>query len=264
LYNMVAVLRFSYGAEVWYSYLHKPVGAGKIKRSVTVTNKLRSIQHKVTKAIMGSLSTTAGNIQDVHTFILPIELLFQKLLYRAALCLCALPTSHPLHPLLLSAAHCKVKWHLSPIHYLLHFVSINLKNVETITPVRRGLGYTPSFKMVIPPSKDNTLLLVTITNEASPVHVYTDGSSFRGNISMATLLYVNECLVKTLRIHLGSSKEHTVYEAEGVGLAMGLHLLNRLSCRLSHTTVLGTDTGGIQYPQWGPCCAIKWHHLYCQ
>jgi hypothetical protein len=198
LYNMVAVPRFLYGAEVWYSYLHKPVGAGKMKGSVTVTNKLQSMQHKVAKAITGGLGTTAGNIQDVHTFILLIELLFWKLLYRAALHLCALPASHPLHPLLPSGAHHKVKWHLSPIHHLLHFVSINPKNIETIMPVRRGPGYTPSFKTVIPPSKDNALLLATITNEASPVCVYMDGSSFEGNISMAALLYVNECLVKTL------------------------------------------------------------------
>jgi hypothetical protein len=169
LYNTVAVPRFSYGAEVWYSYLHKPVGAGKTKGSVTVTNKLRSVQHKVAKAITGGLSTTAGDIQDVHAFILLIELLFWELLYRAALHLCALHASHPLHPLLPSAAHCKVKQHLSPIHHLLHFVSINPKNVEAIMPVRRGPGYTPSFKMVIPPSKDDTLLLVTITNKASPV-----------------------------------------------------------------------------------------------
>jgi hypothetical protein len=198
LYNMVAVPRFSYGVKVWYSYLHKPVGAGTMTGSVTVTNKLQSVQHKVAKAIMGRLSTTAGNIQDVHAFILPIELLFWKLLYRVALHLCALPASHPLHPLLPSAAQCKVKQHLSPIHHLLYFVSINLKNIETITPVRRGLSYTPSFKIVIPPSKDNTLLLATITNKVSPVCVYTDGSSFEGNIGAAALLYVNKCLVKTL------------------------------------------------------------------
>jgi ribonuclease HI len=36
-----------------------------------------------------------------------------------------------------------------------------------------------------------------------------------------------------------------VYKVEGVGLAMGLHLLNRLSCHLSHTTVLGTDNQAV-------------------
>jgi hypothetical protein len=85
LYDTVAILRFTYVAEVWYSYLHKPEGDNKMKGSVAITNKLRSVQHKVAKTIMGSLSSAAGNILDVHAFILPINLLFCKLLVRAAI-----------------------------------------------------------------------------------------------------------------------------------------------------------------------------------
>jgi hypothetical protein len=44
LYNTVAVPRFTYGAEVWYTYLHKPEGTNKTKGSVAITNKFRSIQ----------------------------------------------------------------------------------------------------------------------------------------------------------------------------------------------------------------------------
>jgi ribonuclease HI len=36
-----------------------------------------------------------------------------------------------------------------------------------------------------------------------------------------------------------------VYEVEGIGLAMGLHLLNGLSRRLSHTMVLGADNQAV-------------------
>ena len=75
----------------------------------------------------------------------------------------------------------------------------------------------------------------------APVRIYSDGSGFKGGIGASALPYINEQLVKVLRAHLGSSLEHTVYEAEGVGLLMGLHLLNGLSCELTQTTVLGTD-----------------------
>ena len=75
----------------------------------------------------------------------------------------------------------------------------------------------------------------------APVRVYSDGSGFKGVIGASALPYINERLVKVLRTHLGSSLEHTVYEAEGVGLLMGLHLLNGPSCELTQTTVLGTD-----------------------
>jgi hypothetical protein len=45
LYNMVVVPRFTYRAEVWYTYLHKPLGAKKMKGSVAITNKLCSTQY---------------------------------------------------------------------------------------------------------------------------------------------------------------------------------------------------------------------------
>jgi len=99
LYNTVAVPRFTYGAEVWYTYLHKPEGVNKTKGSVYITNKLHSEQRKVAKAITGGLSSMAGDILDVHGYILPIDLLFCKILFRAALRICTLPPTHPLHPL---------------------------------------------------------------------------------------------------------------------------------------------------------------------
>jgi ribonuclease HI len=79
----------------------------------------------------------------------------------------------------------------------------------------------------------------------APVRVYSDGSGFEGGIGASALLYINERLVKVLRVHLGSALEHTVYEAEGVGLLMGLHLLNGLNRQLTHTTVLGTDNQAV-------------------
>ena len=44
LYNIVAVLRFSYGTEVWYTHVHKPPGSAKSKGSVSITNRLRTAQ----------------------------------------------------------------------------------------------------------------------------------------------------------------------------------------------------------------------------
>jgi hypothetical protein len=49
------------------------------------------MQRKVAKSITGGLSTTAGNILDVHAYIFPLDLLMCKILFRAALRLCSLP-----------------------------------------------------------------------------------------------------------------------------------------------------------------------------
>ena len=97
LYNMVAVPRFTYGAGVWYFPIYEPQGTQKSRGSVSVNNKLRTAQRKVAMAIMGGLRTTAGDVLDAHAYILPIDLLMNKLLYRSALQLCSLPKSHLLH-----------------------------------------------------------------------------------------------------------------------------------------------------------------------
>lgn len=76
LYNTVAVPRFTYRAEVWYTYLHKPEGGNKTRGSVAITNKLCSMQQKIAKVITDSLSSTASDIMDIHAYVLPIELLF--------------------------------------------------------------------------------------------------------------------------------------------------------------------------------------------
>jgi hypothetical protein len=161
-----------------------------MKGSVAITNKLCSVQCKVAIAITGGLSSTAGNILNIHTFILPINLLFCKLLFRAALCLCLLPPTHPLHPFLHAASHHNLRQHLSPIHHLLHLINANPNNIETIPPTRRSPGYIPPFKSLIPPSKEDALPLTIISNTTAPVQIYSNGSRFEGSIRASTLLYM--------------------------------------------------------------------------
>jgi hypothetical protein len=112
-----------------------------------------------------------------------------------------------------------------------------LKEIELITMVLWSPSYSPSFEVVIPPSKDVALPLAVLINVAVPVRVYSDGSGFEGGIGAATMLYINERLVKMLWVYLGTAMKHTVYEAEGIGLVMGLHLLKGLIHQLTEPTV---------------------------
>ena len=149
LYNTVAIPRFTYGAEVWYVPLHRPAGAKNMQGSVKVTNKLRSVQRKVAKAITGGLSTTAGDILDVHSYILPVDLLFNKLLFHVALRLCSLPKAHPLNPIAQASAQHKAKWHRSPVYNLIRHAQVNPREVEVINPVRRSPGYSLQLQKII-------------------------------------------------------------------------------------------------------------------
>ena len=182
---------------------------------------------------------------DVHAYILPMDLLFCKLLFRATLCLCSLPIGHPLYLCIRTAACRKVKCHPSPLHHLINFTGLNPKDIETISLVKRSPGHNPAFKSVIPPSKEAALPLANLTNSTIPVQVYSDRSGYEGGIRGAALLYVNDHLARIIRVYLGTAKEHTVYEVEGLGLIMGLHLLNGVSRRLIHPTILGTDSQAV-------------------
>ena len=128
------------------------------------------------------------------------------------------------------------------MHNLIRHAQVNPRDVEVINPVRRSPSYSPSFSTVIPSTKDAALAFANLTNFTVPVRVYSDGSGYEGGIGAAALLYINDRLVRSLRFYLGTSLEHTVYEAEGVGLLMGVHLLHGLSRQLTHPTVLGSDS----------------------
>ena len=103
----------------------------------------------------------------------------------------------------------------------------------------------PTFDLIIPPSKDATLTFANLTNANVPVRIYSDSSGFEGGIGASALLYINDKLARSLRCYLGTPAEHTVYEAEGVGLLMGLHLLNGLSRQLTFPTILGSNSQAV-------------------
>ena len=145
---------------------------------------------------------------DVHAYILPVDLLFCKLLFCTMLCLCSLPIGHPLHPCIHAAACWKVKHHPSPLYHLINFASLNPNDIKTISPVRQSPGYNPTFKSVIPPSNEAALPLVNLTNSTVPVQVYSDGSGYEGGIGVAALLYINNHLARIIQVYLGTIKEH--------------------------------------------------------
>ena len=78
LYLTVSMLSITYAAEVWYTGMDQPSGHTRKKGSVVITNKLRSTQHTVVKTITGTLETMTGGVLDVHTFLLPVDLMFSK------------------------------------------------------------------------------------------------------------------------------------------------------------------------------------------
>ncbi|KZP09543.1 hypothetical protein FIBSPDRAFT_759838, partial [Athelia psychrophila] len=137
--------------------------------SVGTTTKLTSVQRKATKHITGALSLAVSNTIEVHVHILPIDLLFHKVLFSAAARICTLPPTHPLHTLSRRAASKYVKCHRSPLQHLFHQTGLHPATTETITPVRRKLNYVVPHSTHIAASKADTL---QEPKRSTPVHQY--------------------------------------------------------------------------------------------
>ena len=87
--------------------------------------------------------------------------------------------------------------------------------------------------------------MATLAHINSKYMVYSDGLGLKGGIGTSAVLYKGPNVVKTLRYYLGTDNCHTVYEAEGVGVYMGLHLLTSLGGRISGAAILGTDSQAL-------------------
>lgn len=87
-----------------------------------------------------------------------------------------------------------------------------------------------------------THLEAMLEDECDPAEtrVYSDGSCISGKVGAAAVLYRGGRQKKTLRHYLGSDKEHTVVESEGVGMLLALKLL-RKEAKVMGTVTLGVD-----------------------
>ena len=61
----------------------------------------------------------------------------------------------------------------------------------------------------------------------SHIRVYMDGSGIEGQIGAAAVLYWDGVLKRKRRLRLGSTKHHTVYEGEGIGIILVLVLIGK-------------------------------------
>ena len=57
--------------------------------------------------------------------------------------------------------------------------------------------------------------------------VYTDGSGQDGMAGATAILYKGDTMIGALRYHLGSLEQHTTFEAELIGILLGLWMLRR-------------------------------------
>jgi len=147
---------------------------------------------------------------NAHADLLPF-LLMNKVCHRAAVRLASLPESHPLH------SHVRrmgryVQRHRSALHELMNAFKIRPEKMERIQAVRQRPAWKRRFKTTIAESKKEAK--EKEENNRVRIRIYSDESDTNGGVGAAAVLYRNGTQQRTLRYHLGTSEQHTVYEAE--------------------------------------------------
>ena len=205
-----------------------------------MVNRLTAVQRPGALAIVGGLRTSPTDSLCAHANIVPMSLEVDKQCGRAALRMAMLPGQHPLTKIARKCTRRKVKKLKSPLHMLANAYDMDPRSYETIPVATRNpakLGKEP-FKIQILRSKEESKR----EDAQAPEHVkiYTDGSAHDGKVGAAAIMLKDGRSLGKLQYYLGKDSEHTVFEAELVGILLRLQLIkNERSRNLSYT--IGVD-----------------------
>ncbi|RPD54989.1 hypothetical protein L227DRAFT_510637, partial [Lentinus tigrinus ALCF2SS1-6] len=227
LYQAVAVPRILYAADTFLLPVRKVAGRKTSSGSVGHIKKLAQVQRQAVLTITGAMHTTVTDVLEAHLRMLPFDLLVDKFCFCAAVRLCSLPSSHPLHSHVKKASR-PVASHRSQMHELLQMYSpkVTQATMEKIAPTRHPPHWEPAHLVDIASSKDDAAESEARWAQRNGIRVYSDGSELEGGVGAAAVLFNERSRDWTsLRLHLGSADEHTVYEAETVGAILGTELI---------------------------------------
>src|SRR6266481_5437211 len=114
--------------------------------------------------------------------------------------------------------------------------------VETISPVQSAPAYKIKVRVMMSELVGDGGIAEIAEDE---VQIFSDGSGQDGKVGAAVVMCKWGKRDKILRYSLGTLMEHTVFEAEAVGVLMALHLLRnkwgirRATIHLDNQAVLG-------------------------
>lgn len=225
IYIAVAEPKVAYGSPLWFETPHKGDGDKKTKGSVAVSKKLESLQRQAAISITGAMKSSPGDATIAHANITPIRIKLSELNSKAALRVATFPPTHPLHAEANDAKENQVTTHKSALHRLFQDDTLRVSKYETIETGRQPTAIIPGVTLRI--DERDKALEWEETEHNTEVKIYTDGSGYEGNIGASAVLFNGGKKEGELRFHLGTDKEHTIYEGELVGIILANHLLQQ-------------------------------------
>ena len=228
LYLAVALLKITYGLEVWYVPPSKPVGATRNSGSVGSLKALQKLQRIAALAMTGALITSRTDLLDVHAGVLPKS---------------RPPTRH-----------------LGWVDALIQLFKMTGVVVERILPVIGGQRPPPLFMTEAAASRE-----ASIDNEkkdTADYKVFTDGSDHDGGVGASAVLFVKgwPCPLSQLKAYLGTSKNLGNYEAEIAGGILAMKLIEGIADASNLTFSIFTDNQSFVWAAARPAAASG-HYL---
>lgn len=223
LYLAIAVPKMLYAVDLWFSPIFCSSTNTLQRGSIGVAKHISSVQRLAAIAITSAMRTTATDALKVHANLLPTTLLLQDACHHAITRISSLPKTHPLFVPVRNAAKCYVTSHRTSLHRLTHRFDISPEMIETLTPAKRPPSTKNPWTPHIADSKEQAI--AECEQLTDQIQIYSDGSGHKGNIGAAAVLFRAGQRPRTLRIHLGTKDEHTVFEAKEAGLTLAARLL---------------------------------------
>ena len=225
LYISIALPRTLYGADMWCGPPRSKNDDQGIRGATKVISQIAKIQRSGALAILGALRTSPTDSLDACAYLLPAVKMVERWCHKAAVRLATVPPEHPLYRPVRSSNNLQVKKHRTSLHALFNNTSFDPSLIEKIPTKPRDPALTGKlpFSVSIATSKEASILEDRHANESA--RLYSDGSAFKGKVGAAAVLIRPGRPTRTLHFHLGPDTEHTVHEAELIGIILALHLI---------------------------------------
>jgi ribonuclease HI len=221
LYLSIAVPRFAYAIDVWYT----PVTLGtrpreRGKGSTGFARRLQRIQSTAARAILGAMRSSPIESLNVHAGLLPTHILLNEACQRAAIRLASAPMSHPLSKAVVKCARGR-KRHIPPLQAILHFAGRNPSDFDRKPPPPRTSRAPPAPGRF--PSKSQAIM--DVHTDHSQVQVFADGTARQEGVATAAILTVNRRRQLLSGVRLGDKGEVSILDAELAGILLATHLI---------------------------------------
>jgi ribonuclease HI len=244
LYRSVVVPKMEYGLCVWYSPVYS-TGAKRRKGSVGFLTRLGKVQNLACRLITGAFRTFRTTPVDALNYLAhipPVALRLNHASFNAAAHLASLPPHHPLQPMVRRCINMCPLHHRSVLHDM--FAAFpEITGLETVDPTPLDTMWTAPLTYRIAANKDEAE--EELSRYTDGVCVYGDGSGFEGGVGGAAVMKTKDGEVESRRVYLGTMEEHTVFEAELIGLILGLDLIRSVP-RLCSATILIDNQAAIR------------------